>query len=140
MMPAFLIIFAERYLYILIILIAIAYVLAQKHVVQRYLGLLAGFSLPMAFLFGKIVDYFYYIPIRHGFLPDQTLICFAITAIIFAYNKKLGAVLGFLSFLVGLTLLNAGVAASYDILEGFVISSISVFIVRSFIRHKIFTV
>ncbi len=136
-------IFGAKYLYLVIIAVAGSYFLMQARGAQKQIALLGAILLPLTYLAAKIAGMIYYNPrpfvqtgiaslIPHvadnGFPSDHTLICAAITLLIYAFHKKLAIGLGVLTILVGLSRVAAGVHHLVDVL-GSLLIALAVFIV-----------
>lgn len=140
----FLMILSAKYLYLVIIGIAVIYTLFQTRKIQKKILLFAVVSLPLSYILAKIAGKLYYDPrpfVAHHFTPliphaasngfpsDHTLISFAIASLLFVFNKKLGIVAGVLGLLVGVARVYVGVHSPIDIAGAIVIAIISALIV-----------
>lgn len=132
-----LIILSAKYLYLVSILIAVAYFLKANKDIKKKIFLLALVSFPLSLILSKISSFFIKDPrpfvvehikplIAHaadnGFPSDHTLLTMAIASVVFAYNKKLGAVLFVITFLVGAARVLAYVHHPLDIIGSIVIA------------------
>lgn len=145
-----------KYLYLIVILIAVAYIFFQSRETQKKIIILSLISLPLTYVVGFIAGKLYYDPrpfvvehikplIQHaannGFPSDHTLISTALAAIIFIFNKKLGIILGILALLVGIARIYARIHSPIDVAGSFLISivvmTIIVSIIRKFFRYGI---
>ncbi|MCL5675545.1 MAG: phosphatase PAP2 family protein [Patescibacteria group bacterium] len=140
----FLIIFAAKYLYLVVIALGITVVLlSSKEIRKNYLMLTLG-AFPLAYISSKILALFIIDPrpfiVLHiqpliqastdnGFPSDHTLLTMTIAAIIFTYNKKAGVLLACLSALVGVGRVLAYVHYPLDIIGSILIATVSTLIV-----------
>jgi len=130
-------IFFAKYLYIVVILVAVVYVLLQKRSTQKSMIILTVIALPFIYIVAKIAGHFYYDPrpfvqmhitplIPHapdnGFPSDHTLISAAFASILFVFNKKWGIVAFILAILVGISRVYTHVHSPIDIIGSLVIS------------------
>ena len=133
-----------KYLYIVIIVLAIIYGLLQPRPVQKKMLIVAIISLPLILIFAKIASHFFYDPrpfvslhikplIPHapdnGFPSDHTLISAAFASVLFVFNKKWGVIAGVLAILVGISRIYAQIHSPIDILGSVIISIVVVWIV-----------
>jgi len=145
-----------KYLYLVVILLAIVFVLLQPRETQKKMLMLAVITLPLTYIVAWVAGHLYYDPrpfvaehiqplivhaANNGFPSDHTLITSALAAVIFIYNRKWGIGLGMLALLVGVGRIYARIHSPIDILGSFVISGIVVAVValslRKFSRLKI---
>lgn len=139
-----LMILCAKYLYLIIIAIAVVYALIQTRKVQKKMLLFAVVSLPLTFLLGKLASVIYYDPrpfvvghftplIPHaasnGFPSDHTLISFAFASLLFVFNKRLGITAGILGLLVGISRIYVGIHSPLDIAGAIVIATLGAAIV-----------
>lgn len=132
----------------LIALFAIIWFFRQPKKIRKEVLAFAIISLPIIYIAAKIGSLLYFAPrpfvienftplIPHaadnGFPSDHTLLAGAIASIIFLYNKKIGAVLFMLAFLVGISRVLVGVHHFTDIAGSIVISGMFVYIVKEFV-------
>ncbi len=138
-----LIVLSAKYLYLLVILLAIvATTLAQRSIRNQILRL-AIVTLPLALIIGKVAGFIYKNPrpfvvenitpliphaANNGFPSDHTLLTATLAAIIFRFNQKLGVLLGVLALIVGLSRMAVHVHHFVDILGSFVIAIASVYL------------
>ena len=130
-------IFGAKYLFIAVIAIAIYYSIKQPRAVQKKIAIFGVSVLPLSYIAAKIAGLFYYDPrpfvqtgiaplIPHvadnGFPSDHTLICAAIAAAIYPFNKKISVLLWALTVLVGLSRVFVGVHHVVDIIGSVAIS------------------
>lgn len=141
-----LIIFGAKYLIWVICLIALWFIVKQSKEERKKIIVLAIIALPISYVVAKILGHFYYDPrpfvennfvplIAHaadnGFPSDHTLFASAIASVIYASNKKWGAGLFSLAFLVGISRVLAGVHHFVDIAGSLLITIIvTVFVYR----------
>lgn len=136
------IIFAANYLYWVIIVAALIILLVAEKKVRYHSLRLAVITLPLTFIIGKILNYIIYNPrpfvvekvqpliphaANNGFPSDHTLLTITIAAIIFLYNKRLGAVLGILALAVGVARVLARVHHPIDIVASIIVAVISTY-------------
>lgn len=138
----FLIVFVAKYLYLVIIVAAIAAILVYKKtfVVGSVLKLIL-ISFPLAFISARILSFFIYtsrpfvvenveplIPhaADNGFPSDHTLLVMTISAVVLIYNRKVGIILLILSAIVGISRVFAKVHTPIDILGSTIIAFSSV--------------
>lgn len=147
-MIRFLIIFGAQYLFIAVGIIALGYAGLRSRVVQKKMLIFGGLALPITYVVAKITSHFYYDPrpfvvnhttplISHvpdnGFPSDHTLICAALAAVVYQFNKKVGAVMWLFTLLVGLSRVVAGVHHLIDIAGSVVIALVCTAAVRLFL-------
>ena len=128
-------IFSAKYLYLFIILITVLFVIKEK-ARRKSILIFSAFILPFVFIISQIASKIYYnsrpfvvehfVPLiphaaNNGFPSEHSLISFAFASIVFLFNRKLGFVLFFLAFLVGLSRVYVGVHRPIDILGSFLI-------------------
>ena len=145
-----LIIFGAKYLYIVVVAVAIIYILRQPREKQKRILLLAIISLPIAYIVAKIGSWLYFDPrpfvvgnftplVPHvadnGFPSDHTLLTSAIASVIYVFNKKIGVLLWILALIVGISRVSAGIHHPVDILGSIIISVLIVFVAHKFINH-----
>lgn len=139
-----LIIFAAKYLYLLVILIAVfSAVINKKTFVQKSILKLAIIALPLSFIISRILSLFIYTnrpfvvegikPLishaaNNGFPSDHTLLVMTIAAIFLIYNYKSGIVLTLLSFTVGYARILAKIHSPVDVLGSIAIAVIAVLV------------
>ncbi len=131
------IIFFAKYLIGALLLTAGIFFFQQNQKVKRSALRFAVCSLPITFLLAKIASLFFYHSrpfvtghftplIAHaadnGFPSDHALLSFAVAALIFSFNKKQGAMLFALGFIISFARVAAGVHSPIDIFGSFVIS------------------
>ena len=145
-----LIIFGAKYLYIVVVAVAIIYILRQPREKQKRILILAIISLPIAYIVAKIGSWLYFDPrpfvvgnftplVPHvadnGFPSDHTLLTSAIASVIYVFNKKIGVLLWILALIVGISRVSAGIHHPVDILGSIIISVLIVFVAHKFINH-----
>lgn len=128
-------IFSAKYLYLIIVFIALLFLIKEKSI-RRNILISSAFILPFIFIVSRIASKIYYNPrpfavehftplIKHavdnGFPSDHSLISFAFASIIFLFNRKLGFILFLCAFLVGLSRVYVGVHHPIDIFGSFLI-------------------
>lgn len=146
-----LIILSAKYLYLLVLLLAIlAFLWVPKN--QKYsLLLLSIITLPCVYIIAKISSHFYFDPrpfieghftplIAHaadnGFPSDHTLITAALSSIIFFFNKKISAVMWLLTLLVGAARVAAGIHHSVDIIGAIAIAAVVTAIIHQLLQRQ----
>ncbi len=144
----YLIIFGAKYLYLIEIILFAIYFFLQKRNKQKSIIILSVVSLPLAYIFSKVLASVYFDPrpflIDHftpliasstdnGFPSDHTLLASAIASIIFFHNKKLGIVAWVIAFAIGISRVLAGVHHFVDIVGSIVIVFVTMWFVRSYI-------
>lgn len=125
-----------KYLYMLIIVLAVVFLLLQKRPVQKQMLIFSIINLPITYLVAKIASHFYFDPrpfvvlhikplidhaMSNGFPSDHTLISVAIAMVLFAFNKKWGITASVLAVIVGISRMYVRVHWPIDILGSFVI-------------------
>ncbi len=130
-------IFGAKYLYLVAILISLAWFLSQPRAVQKEVLIMACVCLPLMFIIFEIASSFYYNPrpfvaghfnplIQHkadnGFPSHHMLLAGAIAAIIFPFNRRLSIGLWILAIFVGFSRVYAGVHHIVDIIGSLIIS------------------
>ncbi|MDP2585791.1 MAG: phosphatase PAP2 family protein [Candidatus Levybacteria bacterium] len=145
-----LMIFLAKYLYLFIVVIAVLFLIKEK-TRRKSILIFSAFVLPLTLIASQIAGKIYYNPrpfvvehfaplITHaannGFPSDHSLVSFALASIVFLFNKKLGFVLFFLAFLVGLSRVYVGVHHPIDILGSFLICIIVVLICAKIISWR----
>lgn len=134
----FLIVFAAKYLYLVIIIVATVAILAYKKTfVKRSILKLAVISFPLAFITARILSFFIYtsrpfvvenvkplIPhaANNSFPSGHTLWVMTISAVFLIYNRRLGILLTALSLTVGAARVVAGLHWPIDIMGSTIIA------------------
>lgn len=131
------IIFGAKYLFAVIILIAVVYFLKQDRIEQKRMLTLSFIALPTAYIVAKIGNFLYFDPrpfvtghfiplISHapdnGFPSDHTLISAAIASVVYFNHRKLGVALLIIAGVVGIARVLAGVHSFVDIFGSMVIA------------------
>jgi undecaprenyl-diphosphatase len=142
-----LIIFAGKYLIYLIILIGAGYLFFVRDI-KRF-ALFAAVSLALAYALGWVAGHLWYnarpfavdgtLPLiahvpNNGFPSDHMLLGAAIAAIVFAYNRTLGVILGVLALVVGFARVAAGIHHWADIAGSIAIAAVVVWAVEYALR------
>ncbi len=132
------IIFTANYLYLLPVVIFIAYGLLTKR--RREFILLSVLVLPTSYLLGVLAGHLFYDPrpfvVSHttplfphapdnGFPSDHALLTGTLAALITAFSVPLGLFMWFLAFLIGASRVLAGVHHALDIIGSFLIAAAS---------------
>lgn len=145
-----------KYMYLVVIAIAIVYGLLQPRPIQKKMIIVAVICLPLILLVAKIASHFFYDPrpfvtlhikplIPHapnnGFPSDHTLISAAFASVLFIFSKKWGIIAGVLAVLIGASRVYAQIHSPIDILGSIVISilvvAIVVVVLKKFTRFLI---
>ena len=142
-------IFSAKYLYLIIIAIAILFFLKKNKEIKTKLFFFSLINLPIIFIISKIAGLLYYSPrpfvakhfaplISHAannsFPSEHSLISFAVSSIVFVFNPKVGIFLFALSFIVGFSRVYVGVHYPIDILGSFIIAAATTSIVKSVLK------
>lgn len=146
-----LIIFGAQYLYLVIVIGAFGYLLTQPRERRWRMALLAVLALPLTYVVAKIMSTLYYDPrpfvVGHflpllphapdnGFPSDHTLLSAAVAAVVFFFNRTLGALLLVIAFLVGVARVFAGIHHLTDIVGSLVIAASVTMLVWRFVFPK----
>ena len=130
------IIFIAKYLLFVSVAIAVLYFAKQPRAKQKEILIFSVILLPLSYIAAKLVSRFHFDPrpfvqgnftplIPHmpdnGFPSDHTLLGAAIAFAVFHFNKKLGFLLLYLTVLVGVARVLAGVHHMADIAGSIVI-------------------
>lgn len=144
------IIFLGKYLYLLVILIALFFLVKEK-TNRKKIIIFSIVTLFLSFIFGKIAGHFFYDTrpfvsghfkplIDHvasnGFPSDHALISFTISAIVYFFNRKLGIILALLGVVVGSSRVYAGIHNPVDILGSFVIGFGTALLVKYILKKQ----
>lgn len=147
-----LIIFGAKYLYLVIVVFALAYIWRQPKELRWKIVLSAVIALPLTYITAKIISNFYYDPrpfvigqfipllphaADNGFPSDHTLLSGAIAAVVFFFHRKLGASLFVVAFLVGASRVFSGVHHFADIFGSLAIAIIVTYVVFEYIFPKV---
>ncbi len=145
------IIFSAQYLIFIIAFIVAIFVLKLEILQRKSLIKLLIVSSVIGLLLDKILNYFILSPrpfvvkgtapsfahlANNGFPSEHTLAAILIAAVVFVYNRKLGGILGMLGFLVGIARVLADVHNPVDILGGFAVAVVAVFLGQYFISQS----
>lgn len=130
-------IFGAEYLYILAPFVALVFFLKQPREVKMKILVLGVIALPLAYLVSLLAGALYYNPLpfvvegfaplipreaENGFPSHHTLLVAAIAAVVSFYNKKVGALLWFITILVGVSRVYVGVHHWIDVIASVVIA------------------
>ncbi|MFA5794145.1 MAG: phosphatase PAP2 family protein [Candidatus Brocadiia bacterium] len=130
-------IFSAQYLYAAIIVIGFFYFLRQSSATRKQMIILGVFVLPITYAVAKIAGHFYYNPrpfVQDNFIPlilhkpnngfpsSHTLVCAAISALVYPFSRKLSMILWMMTALVGISRVYVGVHHFIDICGSAVIS------------------
>lgn len=147
-----LIIFGAKYLYLVIVIIALVYLWRQAKELRWKIALCAVIALPLTYIAAKIVGNFYYDPrpfvvgqfiplLPHapdnGFPSDHTLLSSAVAAVIFFFHRKLGFLLFVVAFVVGASRVFAGIHHFVDIFGSIIIATAVTYVVVEYIFPKV---
>ena len=146
-----LIIFIAKYLVFISAAIAVVYFAKQPRQKQKEMLIFAAALLPLSYVFAKLVSHFYFDPrpfvegnfapllphaADNGFPSDHTLLGTAIAFTVFHFNKKLGFLLFYLTVLVGIARVLAGVHHAADIVGSIIIAGLIYLLVAYSTRKK----
>jgi undecaprenyl-diphosphatase len=130
-------IFGAKYLFIVIAVIALAYLLKQPRSGQKRIAIFAALTLPLTYIVSKIAALLYTDPrpfvaghliplIAHepdnGFPSDHVLLCAGIAAVIYPSSKRLSLILWALTLLVGMSRVHTGLHHPVDIIGSIVMA------------------
>lgn len=133
-----LIIFGAEYLYLLIVVVALFYLVLIEKRRSSEVIVAALIALPLTYIVAKVLSLLYFDPrpfvvgnfvplLSHapdnGFPSDHTLLSAAIAAVIFVFERRLGAALFAIALLVGLSRVAAGIHHVTDIIGSLAIAS-----------------
>lgn len=145
-------IFGAKYLYLLIVLIALIYFLRQPKNKQKEIFIFAIVSFPLIYLVGTLIGLLYFDPrpfvmntitalIPHapdnGFPSNHTLISAAFAAVIYPYNKKISWLLWAVTLAVGFSRVYVKVHHPIDVIGSITIAIIITFLCRKFFAPKL---
>ncbi|HUY69414.1 MAG TPA: phosphatase PAP2 family protein [Candidatus Tyrphobacter sp.] len=97
----------------------------------------AGLGLPLVFILSRIASYFYFDPrpfVLHHFTPliahlpdngfpsDHALLAFALMALVYLFDSKLGIILGLLGIVISWSRIYVGLHSPLDVSAGFGLS------------------
>ncbi len=144
-------IFGAKYLYIFVLLIALADFLRQSKDKRIKTILMAIIALPLTYILGKILGHFYYDPrpfVQNNFIPliphspdngfpsDHAMLVGAIASIWMFINNRLSLILWLIAILVGLSRVAVGIHHYLDIAGAFVIAIACAFIANKILKIK----
>lgn len=147
----FLIIFAAKYLHLLIILLAIIFWLFSTKIQKRNLVKVSLISFPLSYLTSKILGIFIYDsrpfvvenvkPLidhspNNGFPSDHTLLALTIASVFYAYNRKLSVFLFLMGLIVGFARVIAKIHYPLDILGSFVIAILASYVASLILKKE----
>lgn len=133
-------IFGAKYLFLLSIILGAVYFLRAPREFKKEIFVFALFTLPLAFLFGKLANYLYinprpfvvlnFVPLiphamNNGFPSDHTLLLSAIATVFSFFSRKRAIQFWIIAFLVGISRVYVGVHHWIDILGSVAIALIS---------------
>jgi undecaprenyl-diphosphatase len=146
-----LIIFGGKYLIALSVAGFAAYFFFISPQERRELGILALFSLPLAYLLARVAGFVYSHPqpfvewgaepliaheIDNAFPSDHTLVAAAFAILASLYDKYWGAALMAAAALIALARMAAGLHALVDIIASFVLAGFAVALVAAIARVR----
>ena len=149
---SFLLIFGAQYLYLVIVIGALWYLFRQPRELRWKIVLCAAIALPVTYVVAKIMGALYYDPrpfvvgnftplLPHapdnGFPSDHTLLSSAVAAVIFFFNRQLGAALLVIAFLVGAARVFLGIHHFVDIFGSMVIAMVVTAVVFRYVFPKV---
>lgn len=130
-------IFGAKYLYVVIVVVALIYFNKQTKDQRREIAVLGMIALPVMYAIAKIISIFYYSTLPfvegdfaplilheadNGFPSDHTLLAAGISSVFYFFNKKLSAVLWMITLVVGVSRVYVGVHHSIDIAGSIIIA------------------
>lgn len=145
------IVFNAQYLLFFEVAAAIVYFFMQSRDRRRAMAVISVVFLPLAYVIAKIASFLYFNPrpfvsehitplIAHtadnGFPSDHMLLGGAVAAILFMYNKKLGAAAFVAALIVGASRVYAGIHHGTDILGSIGIVLITAVLVQKYITAR----
>lgn len=143
-------IFGAKYLYLVVIIIAVVWFLKQPRPKQKEILILACVCLPLIFVISIVAGHLYYNPrpfvvegfqpliphkANNGFPSHHVLLLSAISAIILLFSRRIGLLLWILTILAGFFRVYAGVHHIVDIIGSMLISIILVTIACFVMRY-----
>ncbi len=146
------ILFGAEYLYLAIVILALAYLVVVPKKQSSEVLVAALFTLPLTYLVAKGMSALYYDPrpfVVGGFAPllphapdngfpsDHTLLSAAIAMVIFSFERRLGVLLMGIAFTVGVARVLAGVHHLTDIVGSMVIASLLTYVVARFLLPRV---
>ena len=151
-MTASIIIFVATKLYLFIVAAAAIFFFFLDRSPRKRMFILSLFTLPLAYLTGKLLNHLIFDPrpfvvnpsltplfyhaADNGFPSDHTLLTATIASIVFVYNKPFGALLMLLSISVGVARVLAHVHHYLDIAGSVVIGIAATYVVVQIIRYR----
>lgn len=138
-----LIIFAAKYLFIVVCLMALGIFVLSDRLIESKIIRLSFFTLPLSYLISLVLNQLIISPrpfvvehiqpliqasIDNGFPSDHTLLTMTVAFIIFAYNKKWGSLLVLLSLVVGIARVMAHVHHRIDVAGSIGIAGVATYI------------
>lgn len=144
-----LIIFSAKYLYLVVLVIAILYIALQSREKRKWILLLAIIALPLTYVIAKIGSFLYsdprpfvvghFVPLiphspDNGFPSDHALLTAAISSVLYANSRRIGAILWALTFVVGASRVAAGIHHSIDIVGSMLIAAATTYAVYFFLK------
>ncbi len=139
-----LIIFCAEYLHFVVVIATLFYlvIVSKKRSSEVIVALLV--ALPLTYIVARVISEFYYDPrpfvVGHfapllsqasdnGFPSSYTLFSTALATIVFAFQRRLGALLLLVAFFVGITRMMVGIHHVSDIMGSIVIASLVTYVV-----------
>ena len=145
------IIFGAKYLYLVIVIAALWYLFRQPQELRWRIIYLAAIALPLTYGVAKIASIFYYdsrpfvvdnlTPLLphvadNGFPSEHTLFGSAVAAVIILFQRKIGLILFFIAFLVGIARVFSGLHHFIDIFGSMCIALVTTYLVYKYIFPK----
>lgn len=133
-------IFGAKYLFVLSIVIGAIYFFRAPREVKKEIFIFALFTLPLAFLLGRLASYLYTNPrpfvdgsvtlliphaMDNGFPSDHVLLLSALAIIFSFFSRRTAIWLWIIAFLVGISRIYVGVHHLIDIFGSVIIAIIS---------------
>lgn len=144
------VIFSAKYLIYFLLVLSVIYFLLQNTASKKKIMWLAFFTLPTVFVIAKILSHFYYstrpfvaghfTPLLshaadNGFPSDHGLLSFALSSIIFSFNRKWGTSFFAIGIIIGAARVFAGIHSPVDILGSALISIAVAFFYNVILRR-----
>jgi undecaprenyl-diphosphatase len=148
-------IFCAQYLYFLVFLIAGIFFLRQKRAIQIRMIIFGSLSAIISYIISVIAGKLYFDPrpfveghftplIAHdtenGFPSDHVLLVSCVAAVMTVFNKKLAAILWFLTIIVAISRVWVGVHHYIDVTASILISILVTSILYSFLKKRLSTI
>lgn len=143
------IIFSAKYLYLVVVAVAVMYIALQSRSTQKQILLFAILALPFAYILAKVGSFLYNDPrpfvvehftplIAHspdnGFPSDHTLLTAAISSVLYPSSRYISVVLWVLTLATGVSRVAAGVHHPIDIAGSMAIAVIAAYTTYLFLK------